>query len=76
MGQLIGISLALGLIAYVSTIGAVADLFFPEPEVAEMVQARAQFVRPLPCDVLIRQRSVGEWSGTRCYTTKSTKEGQ
>lgn len=82
MGKVVGILLALAVIGYVGTIGAVADLFFPEPEfveleprVAELIAAHQQLQHPLPCDATIAQRSAGKWDGPRCYVSKATREG-
>lgn len=82
MGKAVGILLALAVIGYVGTIGAVADLFFPEPEfaeldprVAELVAAHRQLQNPLHCDATVSQRSAGKWEGPRCYMTKATRGG-
>lgn len=84
MGPTVGILLALAVIGYVGTSGAVADLFYPEPEVplaldprvAELVAAHRGLSHPLPCTVTVAQRTSGPWEGPRCYVAKSTKEAQ
>lgn len=82
MGKAVGILLALAVIGYVGTIGAVADLFFPEPDleldphVAELVAAHRSLSHPLPCDATVSQRSAGRWTEPRCYMTKATRGQQ
>lgn len=85
MGTLVGILLALAVIGYVGTIGAVVDFFFPEPEVAveldprvaELVAAHQQLSHPLPCDVWISQGMTSvTMSKPRCYMSKATREAE